>query len=318
MTSPRVTVVVPTFNRNDFLRRALRSIISQTFTDFEVIVIDDCSPQEALVVVREFHDSRISYLRNDKNQGEALSRNTGILAAKGIYVAFLDDDDEWLPEKLQLQVAFMDRSDDQTGGVFTKFAWMNAEDGSFLRYRFPNATGKIPTGREEVHKALLISNFIGTPSTVLLRKRCLDESGLFDKNIVYGEDHDLWLRISERYSFEYIDQTLVRCYVHPNRISSNLDVIIQGQQAMMQKYPPTKPEHREYHSRKYYVIGERYCLARDMKQGRRMFLNSIRQYPFYWRSYLELGASLFGYSSYLKWRNFRCKTASFVRSRKDS
>ena len=100
-SNPLVSIIVPTYNRAGVLSRAIRSIFSQTYSNIEIIIVDDASCDDTGNVVESFMDDHIHYIRHDKNQGGSASRNTGIRSAKGSFIAFLDDDDEWLPEKLE-------------------------------------------------------------------------------------------------------------------------------------------------------------------------------------------------------------------------
>jgi glycosyltransferase involved in cell wall biosynthesis len=102
---PKVSAVIPTYNRAQFLERAIRSVLDQTFQDFEIVVVNDASPDEGATdaVVKDFRDPRIKYFRHETNKGIGATRNTGVLNSSGEYIAFLDDDDAWLPQKLALQ-----------------------------------------------------------------------------------------------------------------------------------------------------------------------------------------------------------------------
>ena len=101
---PKVSVVIPTHDRAHLVGRAIRSVLAQTFQDFEIIVVDDCSVDNTKEVVQSLADSRIRYLRHEINRGGSAARNTGIGAARGEWIAFLDSDDEWLPKKLEKQL----------------------------------------------------------------------------------------------------------------------------------------------------------------------------------------------------------------------
>ncbi|RLF83553.1 glycosyl transferase, partial [Thermococci archaeon] len=104
MSRPTVSVIIPTYNRANLLKRAIASVLNQTFTDFELIVVDDASPDNTPEVVRSINDGRIRYVRLKKNSGGPVARNTGIRKARGRFIALLDDDDEWLPNRLELQI----------------------------------------------------------------------------------------------------------------------------------------------------------------------------------------------------------------------
>lgn len=104
--TPFVSIVIPTYNRARFLGRLVRSVLNQTYKNFEVIVADDASTDDTAEIIKTFKDDRIRYIRHESNAGAAAARNTGIKASRGEYVAFQDSDDEWLPEKLEKQMAW--------------------------------------------------------------------------------------------------------------------------------------------------------------------------------------------------------------------
>lgn len=114
---PKVSVVIPTHNRSSLLRRAIQSVLDQTYQDFEIIVVDDASTDDTEAVVKGFADERIRYVRHSENRGEAASRNTGIRLAKGEYIAGHDDDDVWLPPKLEKQVKAFEKASPKVGVV---------------------------------------------------------------------------------------------------------------------------------------------------------------------------------------------------------
>ena len=116
---PKVSVIIPTYNRAEFLRSAIESALSQTFKDLEVVVADDKSTDHTREVVESFKDRRIKYILNEGKKGPSATRNTAILASEGEYIAFLDDDDEWLPDKLQRQVEVLDKSQPNICGVYS-------------------------------------------------------------------------------------------------------------------------------------------------------------------------------------------------------
>ena len=116
--TPRVSVIVPTHNRADLLPRAVDSILAQTYGDYEMVIVDDCSADNTQDVIAGFSDPRIRSFRHDRNRGQSAAINTGIAHARGEYVGFLDDDDEWLPTKLEGQVALLEASSpDSSAGL---------------------------------------------------------------------------------------------------------------------------------------------------------------------------------------------------------
>ena len=125
--SPRVSVIITTHNRADMLPRAVDSVLAQTFQDYEIIIVDDCSTDHTPEVIAKFDDPRIRSFRHEVNKRQAAAINTGILNALGEYMAFLDDDDEWLPSKLERQTALLDSSPPKVGLVY---GWLDEVNGS--------------------------------------------------------------------------------------------------------------------------------------------------------------------------------------------
>ena len=118
-------MIIPTHNRADLLPRAARSVLGQTYDDYEIIIVDDCSTDGTSETVLSWGDNRIRYIRHTENRRQSASLNTGIDAARGEYVAFLDDDDEWMPDKLELQVAELESGGAEVGLVY---GWLDQVD----------------------------------------------------------------------------------------------------------------------------------------------------------------------------------------------
>jgi glycosyltransferase involved in cell wall biosynthesis len=284
---PKVSVVIPTYNRAGFLRLAVQSVLNQSFGDFEILIVDDASEDDTPAVVAGFADARIRYIRHERNRRIAGTRNTGIVNSAGDYIAFLDDDDEWLPSKLAQQVAALDSSAGSVGAVYTAFAQVDVATQQIFRTIKPRKRGHI------LHE-LCIRNWIGTASTVCLRRQCLDEVGLFDESVAFGEEYDMWIRIAHRFDFKYIDDVLVRYGLHSNRLSTNYDVMIAGLERQLQKHASFFAVDRTNYSRRYVWLGTLYCYRGDTRKGRRSFLEAIKVSPFKLDSYAYLGLTLLG------------------------
>jgi len=222
--NPTVSVVIPTYNTARYISEAIESVLAQTYKDFEIIVVDDGSTDNTYDVIKQYHannirDVRLIEITNplqqtqqtqrtqqthltkliyiyQKNRGRAGARNTGIRAAIGRYVAFLDSDDMWTPGKLEKQVDIMDGNEkiDFLFGDKQRFS----DDGTtiissmFKKHHYGETFFGDPLYVRDAYKKLLRSNFIPT-GTVIMRKECFDRSGLFDETI-YVEDFEFWLR----------------------------------------------------------------------------------------------------------------------------
>ena len=290
---PKVSVIIPTYNRVELLRFAIESVLEQTFTNFEIIVSDDKSTDNTRDVVGDFSDERIKYILNEGKKGPSGARNTAILASAGEYIAFLDDDDKWLPEKLQKQVDMLDDSRLNICGVYTKSLKKDILTGKIIS---PNPeTDKV---RGNLLYQLIIKSPIHTP-TVLVRKSCLEEVGLFDENMSYMEDLDLWIRLSMNWDFEYISSPLAEVYVHGiAHLSRNLVVQTAGREKLLRKYKHLFRKNRRSWGALYLCLGAQYCQLKEMKKGRKNIIKGIIKYPFSKIAYFHLFSSLLGPNNY--------------------
>lgn len=294
---PKVSVIIPTYNRSHHLRAAIASVLEQSFQDFEVIVVDDASTDATEDVVRSFCDSRVYYLRHEANKKEAASRNTGLRAATGEYIAFLDDDDEWVPEKLQLQIELMENRPPQFGGVYTGCVTIDRESGSVVG-------GVTPEKRGNILDDMIVKNWVGTPSTVLFRKECFSLVGSFDESIAFGVDYDMWIRIASKYQVDFIGEPLVKYYIQADRLSTNHELVIRGLENQIIKYGSLFRKSSKGLSRRYRIIGTLYCHTGELKKGRQALLMAIRTNPFELRQYFNLFASFFGRRNFIRIKSF--------------
>jgi glycosyltransferase involved in cell wall biosynthesis len=293
---PNVSVIIPTYNRSDHLRAAILSVLGQTYQDFEVIVVDDASTDDTADMVRNIRDPRVRYVRHSTNRREAETRNTGVRSAIGEYIAFLDDDDEWLPQKLQREVELLEKSPAEVGGVYTGCLNVDRSSGR-VRGRV------VPTKRGNILEDMAVKNWVGTPSTVLFRRECFARVGLFDESIAFGVDYDMWIRIAAAYRIEYISEPLVKYYIQGDRLTTNHELVIRGLENQLIKYRGLFCKSREGLSRRYRIIGTLYCYNGDLKKGRRSLLKAIRTNPFELRQYFHLCTSFLGPRNFLRIRS---------------
>lgn len=201
---PVVSVVIPTYNRAHLVSRAIRSALAQDYPALEVIVVDDGSTDNTHEVLSRFDSIRS--IRFEINRGGAIARNAGIEAANGQFVAFLDSDDEWLPEKTRRQMDLLLGSHG-TGAVYCRhFAH---DDASGTRVEtFPTLY------RDSIREALFSGECPHTVSLFLVRREALMDAGGFDPSLAGFQDTDLWIRLSERWDFDAVDEALVVVHSH--------------------------------------------------------------------------------------------------------
>jgi len=195
-----VSVVIPTYNRYTLLKRAINSLLAQTYPIDEIIVVDDGSTDSTKDIQNDFPE--IIYIYQE-NQGVSVARNVGIQRAKNEWIAFLDSDDEWHKEKLEKQVAFHKKNPDILMS-YTAEVWIR--DGEKV---------KIPKKYKKIGKDAFVENFSYcniAPSSVLLHKRLLEQVGLFDESLRVCEDYDLWLRIALQHKIGLINEPLITKY----------------------------------------------------------------------------------------------------------
>ena len=198
---PAISVIIPTFNRAQDVAAAVASVLDQTWTDFELIVVDDGSTDDTDAALAPLAD-RIRLLRQP-NRGVSAARNAGIDAARGRLIAFLDSDDRWLPKKLAVQKAFFDAHSDaricQTEEVWIRNG-VRVNPGR--RHRKPSGNIFIPS----------LALCLVSPSAVMMRRELFDAIGRFDETLPACEDYDLWLRVACRYPVHLIDEPLIVKY----------------------------------------------------------------------------------------------------------
>jgi glycosyltransferase involved in cell wall biosynthesis len=230
MDNPFFTVVIPTHNRSNLLKRAVESVIDQTFENFELIIVDDHSTDGTSSVVKSLADPRIRYMLNCRTKGACGARNTGIFAAKGKWVAFLDDDDVWLPEKLRYQYEKAINVNHTIGLICTDYAILKDKQSD------PVVIKNRPSGW--VRDKLLYDGGIGCLSSSCIRSDILSLIGGFDERFPSSQDQDLWFRVAEVSEFTYVPKTLVHMYQEKrkDRIGQNAKCKLEGYIMLRKKY----------------------------------------------------------------------------------
>lgn len=213
-----VSIIVPTYNREKTIERAVQSILRQTYGYYEIIIVDDGSTDNTEEIIKEIKDDRIRYISYKENQGASHARNVGIQAAKYDYIAFLDSDDEWLPDKLEHQMHKMMESSDDVGLVFCRMG--GCRRGSNERFIFPPKTYKPEILEGNIFGPLLLHNMIGLPTMIVSRK-CLEQSGGFKETLKCLEDWELILRIAKDWEIGFVDEVLVEVHKTAGSVSTN-------------------------------------------------------------------------------------------------
>jgi glycosyltransferase involved in cell wall biosynthesis len=223
---PKVSIVIPAYNAMAYLPQTIDSVLNQTFTDFELLVINDGSSDNIIEWLSQIKDSRISLI-SQENQGVANARNIGIFRAKGEYIAFLDADDLWDKTKLEKQVSCLEQNP-STGLVYT---WTHLIDstGKLLKFSI--------THQEEgyIWEKIVIQDVIGSGSSAMVRASCFQQVGLFDQNVAIAADFDMWIRIAAVYKFAVVKECLVFYRQHQNNFSKNRQKVIKTHAQVIEK-----------------------------------------------------------------------------------
>jgi glycosyltransferase involved in cell wall biosynthesis len=203
----RVSIIIPTYNREKFILRALQSAINQTFQDFEVLIIDDASTDNTYKTVLSLKNEKIRYFKLDNNVGQCVARNYGIGKSSGEYIAFLDSDDEWLPTKLEKQIKLLD-SDNKIGAVYCSS--YNTDDRTGIMDLIKSDKYK----RGNISFDLLSGLCPPTPSLFVVKSEIIKEAGMFDEKLITFVDVDLWLRIAQKCEFDFVNEPLAIKHDH--------------------------------------------------------------------------------------------------------
>lgn len=213
--SVKVSVIIPVYNGEKFLHRAIQSVLDQTYKDIEIIIVDDGSTDSSPQILRQFEETdNVKVLYRKENAGQASANNFGLKHAAGEYVTYLDCDDTINPNKLALQAEYLEKNPD-VGLVYSDVCFIDEVGNS----------GKVVPNNNERRgqsynngNALLITNFI-VRSSVMHRMYCIEEIGFFDEGITGSDDHDMWVRIAERFLIKKIESPLVNKIHHGQNIS---------------------------------------------------------------------------------------------------
>jgi glycosyltransferase involved in cell wall biosynthesis len=213
MNTPIISIIIPAYNSEKTIKRTVESILNQSFSNFELIIINDGSNDSTLDVISSIYDSRIKVFTYP-NAGANVGRNRGINLAEGEFVSFIDADDIWTQDKLQSQFQALQDNPEAT----VSYSWtdyINEEDEFVV-------TGTHITANGDVYEELLLTNFLENGSNPLIRKDALIELGGFDESLSAGQDWEMWLRLATKYKFVAVPKVQILYRLSPKSQSSNL------------------------------------------------------------------------------------------------
>ena len=211
--SPKVSVIIPTYKRPETLSRAIDSVLNQTYSNIEIIVVDDNDPVSIERTLTErvlsYYEKKASviYIKHEKNRNGSAARNTGLKNSSGAYITFLDDDDEFLPSKIESQVNCLEARDFSWGACYTKYVSKSGDK-----------VVNILTDKKEGNlllDALMRNLFLAAGSNLFIRREVVDDIGGFNENFSRNQDLEFLVRVLEKYKLAYVDVLGVIIYIHP-------------------------------------------------------------------------------------------------------
>ena len=287
---PLVSVILPTYNRARLVSRSINSVLKQTYNNFELIIIDDGSTDNTKQIINSFNDNRIVYLKHNHNKHASAARNTGIAKSKGELIAFLDDDDQWLPKKLEKQISIIQKLPPKVGLIY---CWMDYYNNEKLIHKHR------PKLQGSVFPMVLDQQRIGGCPTLLIRKEILINMGGFDITIRRGNDGDLIRRICKKYDVDFVPEVLVKVNVghgYSSIGSSSKESIknaIYGQKVKLKKFGSELESLPKQKSSIYSYIGYHYYQLDQKSNSEKYFLRAFKTYPLNFLIYRLFFRSLF-------------------------
>ena len=281
-----ISVILPTFNRSNMIVRSICSVLNQTYKDFELIIVDDGSTDCTQDMVSRIKDSRIRYIRHEKNKGAAAARNTGIKAAQCDLIAFQDSDDEWVPEKLEKQIKAILALPDDFGVIYSAF-WRLGKQKIYI----PRKNISIKEGW--MYKQLLYGNIVGMPVS-LIKKECFNVVGGFSENLRALEDWELFLRISKFFKFKYIDEPLVLSYETEGSVSKNVLAHTEAYEYILANNYSAISIDKKLLAQYIYIIGRINFQAGDVQKGKEYLIKAWKERPFNVKYNVAVILSFFG------------------------
>ncbi len=276
-----VSIIIPTFNRKEHLIKAIESVFRQTYRNWELIVVDDCSTDDSFPFVQKyFEGKKIRFLQTPKNGGQGAARNFGIEHSMAEYIAFLDSDDEWEPLKLEKQVQLFNANDENLGLVYCGGTFT---EGNFKSNIHPDLKGYI-----EKELFLNLKGLGSSNSGIMIRRIVFEKVGGYDVSFKSQMDLDFFVRIARNYKVDYIEgsYSIISVSLQNNRISDNPVSVMQGEIQFLQKHESRMRELGVYHhvarklARKYAIYNK------NLKMAYACLIKAIQYKPFYLYAYL--------------------------------
>lgn len=290
---PKVSVIIPTYNRAHLICRAIQSVLNQTYQDFEIIVVDDASTDNTEdVIIRNFNDSRIRFVRSQDNRGASAARNKGIELAKGKYIAFQDSDDEWFAEKLDEQIETFRIISPEVGVIYTDMLWV-CKDGKIKYWHSPTLIdGALINPRTLDYQVA----GIGIQST-LMKKEFVEYVGYFDEAFPKYIDLELMIRLSKHCLFYHIKKPLVK-YYESDGIWSNMNTLPVARKLLLERYSNDIKKNKAFIAHQYFLIGCAHQACDEFTEAKSYFMKAFKIEPLSAKFLLLLIISSFGQKTF--------------------
>jgi len=318
-----ISVIIPAYNVSKFIGTTIQSVLNQTYRNVEIVVVDDCSKDDTASKLLEYRD-RIQIVRHDRNQGAAAARNTGIGRCRGKLVAFLDGDDKWAPEKLEVVAESFSRSPEVLFAFsdFSRFEWA---DGSFFalsnsqifpmiyetihRHRYTDLKSYVIPGKEMF--SLLLRGYPIYPSAIVVRKQIFETIDMW-RSIRTNEDFDFGLRSCRVTDFIYIDEKLAMIGRHDTNLTIDTRRQTEGDISVIDLHladPGYTEEEKDliryYRGRRLCGLGYSYLQSGNREQAVKKYREALRHRKWFWHALLRIG-----YIAFTGGRRSTAKTAS--------
>ena len=271
---PKVSVICIVYNSMVYLPRTVASVLAQTLNDFELLIIDDGSSDNVVAWVSTLNDPRVKLI-SQANRGIPGARNTGIEHARGEYLAFLDGDDLWEPTKLEKQVACLEARP-EVGLVHTAIRYVDANDQEVNQVLGVRGDG-------DVWREVVIQNPVRCGSSPLVRRECFETVGVFDPDLFFCDDWDMWIRIATRYHFTVINEPLTLYRQHGANMTKSYQAIMPNFKKVIERAfqasDVNTPLKEEAYGRAYLFAAWRAFFARDIPMTRSLRKNAFKAYP---------------------------------------
>lgn len=273
-----VSVVIPSYNREKTIKFAVDSVLNQTYQDFEIIIVDDCSTDGSIEVIKNMTDSRIRLIELKENVGACVARNRGVEEAKGEWIAFQDSDDEWLPEKLQKQLEQLEREQ----ADFSTCRMRRYYLGSKEKYKMYPA--KIMKPEDYTYEAVLYRNCVTTPN-LMVRRSCFDKVK-FDPEIKKYQDWDYALTLLKAgFTMTFLNEVVLNSYIGEDSITTKRNEY-NAFMAIYKKYQTDIDRNKRIHARFLERMGNAKLREHKGSEAYKLYCQSFRMYPS-WKTFLK-------------------------------